>query len=171
MSCPQRTTGRRVRCRSGQTLIELVIAMGVAGTLLVGMASATLITLRASDTSGSPLMSVLDAEAALNMMTADLQYALTISESQPTAISVTVPDRDNNGSPETIRYSWSGIVGQHLTRAYNGGAAKNIARGVHEFRIGYQPTLADLRYLDVRLRLSPDTRTRLDTAIAMVNEP
>ena len=38
----------------------------------------------------------------------------------PTAVTLTVPDRDGDNIPETIRYSWSGIANAPLRQEYNG---------------------------------------------------
>src|SRR5690606_30888846 len=57
------------------------------------------------------------------------------SERTATAATIAVPDRTGDGRPETIRYSWSGVVGDPLLYEYNGGAALSILDGVQQFRL------------------------------------
>ena len=53
------------------------------------------------------------------------------------AVTFTVPDRDNNGLSETIRYSWSGTPGDSIMRAYNGGVEVAVAEDVKYFSLEY----------------------------------
>src|SRR5262249_36485794 len=45
--------------------------------------------------------------------------------------------RNGDANPETVRYAWSGIPGDPLTRSYNGGAPVNVAVGVNAFALTY----------------------------------
>jgi hypothetical protein len=50
---------------------------------------------------------------------------------------MTVPDRNNDGHPETICYSWGGTAGNALTRSYNGGTASTVVPNVCQFQLTY----------------------------------
>ncbi|QDU40152.1 Carbohydrate binding domain protein [Maioricimonas rarisocia] len=128
------TALRKPRRRSGSTLIELTISLIGSSVLMLGMASATFIALKASDTSLTPARATFSGASALTSMLAELQFAIDVSERTPTAITFTVPDRNGDGNPETIRYAWSGTPGDPLTRQYNGGASVSILENVHDFQ-------------------------------------
>ncbi|MBM4074622.1 MAG: hypothetical protein FJ267_03150, partial [Planctomycetes bacterium] len=69
---------------------------------------------------------------------ADLQRATGFTERTAKAVTFTVPDRDGNGRPETLRYAWSGTAGNPLTLQVNGGPVQNIALNVQQFALSYQ---------------------------------
>ena len=56
-----------------------------------------------------------------------------LRRSPPRSIEFTVPDRSDpaDGTPETIRYSWSGDAGDPLLRRYNGSNPAVVADDVH----------------------------------------
>ena len=43
-------------------------------------------------------------------MLADLQLATGFTERTTKAATFTVPDRDGDSKPETLRYAWSGVA-------------------------------------------------------------
>ena len=165
----------RRRCRTtraGFTLIELVASLGAASVLIVGLSSALLIALRATDSSSTPAPATLGGHARLTDMHSELQHAQSIIEQTTTAITVSVPDRDDPDSyPETIRYAWSGTPGDPLTRQYNGGTVANAAEDVHDFDIQYYQPASEVEYLTVRLQISSDARASTQTAIPLFNRP
>ncbi len=151
--------------------MELVAALCGASALAAGMASALFVALKATDTSGSPAAVALDGHACLVEMAAEVEYATTTTEQAATAITLTVPDRDSDAISETIRYAWTGTAGDPLTRQYNSGSEANAVDDVHDFAIEYYQPASNLEYLTVRLQVSSDSRTRVDTAIPLVNRP
>jgi hypothetical protein len=74
----------------------------------------------------SPTTGLRQAHDAENLIAAELRYAMSVAELTSNAIMFTVADRDNNGSPETIRYYWTGTPGAPLRRVYNGVEADLI---------------------------------------------
>jgi hypothetical protein len=54
-----------------------------------------------------------------------------------TSVNFTVPDRNGDGNPETIQYSWDGVSGDPLLRTINGGTAATVAPNVTEFALTY----------------------------------
>ena len=121
--------------RGGYTLLELVVASAGATFLIVGLASSVYIASQAVDPSSSPGNATIQGDSALSDLMADLRLATSFSETTPTAITFSVPDRDNDTNPETIRYAWSGTPGDPLTRQYNGGAAAVVVENVHDFSL------------------------------------
>jgi prepilin-type N-terminal cleavage/methylation domain-containing protein len=126
-----------VRTRQGYTLIELVLAMIVAGLLMAGMASALVVAGRAADTATGDAEAVVDSRQALDRIAADLNHATGFVSHTTTSVTFTVPDRDGNNTAETISYSWSGTAGDPLTREYNNSGPKTIATGVESFNLIY----------------------------------
>ena len=107
--------------RRGYTLLELMIAMVGATTLMAGLSSAIFVAVQAAGTDDSPLSASRRGGAVLSDLLAELEFARSFTETTPTAITMIVPDRDGDTIAETIRYAWSGTPGDPLTRQYNGG--------------------------------------------------
>lgn len=129
------------QCRSGFTLVELVLSMGIMSILLMGISSAILLASKALPSPNSVATRKSDAAAALNQLSADLTCATAITELTDTAITITVADRGHGAAgPETIRWAWSGTAGAPLTRQYNGGTPATVASNVTAFSL--TPTLA-----------------------------
>ena len=158
--------------RGGFTLIELIVSLTAASVLIVSLSSTIFIALRASDTSNTPAANTLEGLVRLSDMAAELQYTQTISEQTATAITVTVPDRnDPDTNPETIRYAWSGTAGDPLTRQYNGGTVANLVEDVHDFGVQYYQPAAVVEYITIGIQVTSDSRTSVETSIPLLNQP
>lgn len=141
-----------------------------ATVLLAGLCSALIIANRASDDSLTQSDEILEASAALRTMVNDLQFAIAVTELTSQAITVQVPDRDNDNGLETIRYAWSGNAGDPLTRAYNGGDAIVIVETVHALIL--VPYSDDgLRYITARIQATSEKKSAVETDIPLVNRP
>lgn len=130
--------------RRAFTLGELVVSLGLVSVLLLAMGSVMVVSGRAVGVSAAHAgeAKVDDAIAAL---AAEHRLALSILERTPTAITFTVPDRDGDLAVETIRYAWSGIAGDPLTRQYNGAVPEVVLRDVRSFQLSYiEKTVAPL---------------------------
>ena len=157
--------------RRGLTLIELIISIAISAILMVGLSSAMFIALRASNTSSGPGDGALNANSVVVDMIAEIQYAQSITEQTATAINVTVPDQNSDTFPETIRYAWSGIPGDPLTRQYNSGTVANVVVDVNDFALEYVPSASPIDYVNVTLQVGSDGRSRVDSAIRLLNRP
>ena len=135
MSNTRTRVGRRIRVRWGHTLIELVIAMTSATVLMAGMGGTIYIASRALDDGGSNAVRKIKDAEVLGQLTRDVEFALSFNERTDTAITFTVPDRDGDNLPETIRYAWSGVPGDPLTYERNGSTPTVIAKDVQEFSL------------------------------------
>lgn len=125
--------------RRGLTLMELLVSATIMAVLLGGMASAIAVASRALP-SAAARANVTQNQAAINtaldQIHADLLCAKTITALSANSITVTVADRGHGtAGDETIRYAWSGVAGQPLTREYNGGASQTLATGVTTFTL------------------------------------
>jgi type II secretory pathway pseudopilin PulG len=124
--------------RGGFTLAELVVSLGVMTILLGAMGSALFIATQALPDGNSTLEAVARGGSALDQIASELHTAVGVSSATSTAIEFSVPDRDGGGTPETIRYAWSGTPGDALTRQYNGGDASDFVPNVHDFELAYR---------------------------------
>jgi len=126
----------RTTCR-GFTLVELVVSMAITATIMLAIGSVMLLAARAMPDANSPARASIAAAGAVEQMITELQYAVSISQRSPTMIEFAVADRNADNTPEIIRYEWSGILGDPLTRSYNAGTLANVLANVHEFNLSY----------------------------------
>lgn len=131
--------GGRTRAAGGRglTLIELVVSTAAVAVLMGGMASAVLLATRALPESGSELDGVVEAGAAVQQLAGELLCAVSVGEHSAVALEFAVPDRNNDGLPETIRYHWSGTPGDPLHRRCNGGGDVPVVESVESLRLSY----------------------------------
>ena len=122
---------------SGFTLMELMISLSVMSIIMVGMGSVLLVASHALPDANRITSRLNLASRVVNQMTEELQEARHIVEQTATAVTFTVPDRNGDGSPERIRYAWSGTAGAPLTREYNDSNAIPVLTDVNEFDLGY----------------------------------
>jgi Tfp pilus assembly protein PilW len=130
-------------------LIELVVALAISSTLLLAMGSVVLVSTKAIPTANNRTSSIVAGSRALSSISSDVFFATSVTELTATAITFTVPDRNNDGHPETIRYAWSGNAGDPLTRQYNGGNVISIIPRIQSFNLTF----------DKRQVLAPTTYT------------
>jgi hypothetical protein len=105
--------------------------------LTVALGSAVILATQAVPKSGNPMHAMVQGSLITDGIAGDLHCALSFTERSANVVEFTVPDRDRNGFPETIRYEWSGSPGDPLAYQYNGGAAVNLTEDVHEFDLTY----------------------------------
>ncbi len=126
----------RTTCR-GFTLVELAVSMAVMSTIILAVGSVMLLAARAMPDANSPARASIAAAGAVEQMITELQYAVSVNQRSSRMIEFTVADRDGNDVPEIIRYEWSGILGDPLTRCYNAGTPANVLADVYEFNLSY----------------------------------
>src|SRR2546425_414614 len=111
----------RLECaRPAFTLVEAVLSLIITSILCLAIGSALTVASRALPQNDSPASAGLTGAFAIEQLSSDLIAALCIAERSATTLAFTVPDRNGDGSPERIRYAWSGTIGDPLTREYNG---------------------------------------------------
>jgi hypothetical protein len=121
--------------RRAFTLIELGVSTAITGVLLVSLASVVVVASKVLPSARGPTDSTLAGGLALDQILAELRFATSVTESTATAVAFTVPDRDANGTAETIRYSWAG-TDQPLVRAYN-GVNTDVVPSLRSFALAY----------------------------------
>ena len=154
--------------RRGFTLIEVIVSLASASVLTTGLGAALYLALSSAD--GSANQSIVTAGDALRSISSDIQFAQTISEQTATSITIQVPDRDGDNLAETIRYSWSGTVGDPLFREYNLGTAEQLVSSVAAFQLTYvQRGSSGVDYVTVRLITNSSRQTKMETGITTEN--
>lgn len=125
--------------RRGFTLVEQVVSLGVFSALMTGLGSVVILASTALPNKETPRLAVVQASQIVEQLAAELQTANSISERTPTSITFTVADRNQppDGVDETIRYAWSGVAGEPLTRRYNAALAVEVAPSVKAFNLDY----------------------------------
>jgi hypothetical protein len=122
--------------RAGYTLLELIISSGAASIVLLGLMSSIVIANKAWDPALDPVQQLQASEAA-HQIANDARFALSFTERTSNALTITVPDRDSDGQPETVRYAWSGSAGDPLTVEYNGQSAQTLISNVQTLNLAY----------------------------------
>ena len=123
--------------RRGYTLIELIVSIGSASVLTAGLASAVIVANGGLSAPESPDGQRLDASDVHRQLLSDLRHAQSFSERTDTAVTFTVPDRDGDGFPDTLRYAWSGPPNNLLEFSMNGGTSVTLAEDVQDFELSY----------------------------------
>lgn len=121
----------------GYTLVEMMVSIAVTSIVMVGMGTVVMVASQALPNGARLATSINQAGEVANRLTEELQQARHITERTVTSIAFTVADRDGDGSPERIRYAWSGKAGDPLTRQYNFGTDVNVLADVYQFDLDY----------------------------------
>ncbi|MFB3892485.1 MAG: hypothetical protein ACE15C_10740 [Phycisphaerae bacterium] len=119
------------------TLMEMVLSLGIATILLMGIVGAMFIAQNGMASSAARADCFWQESRATQMIALDAGLATAFTERTSTAVTMIVPPRNGDTQPETIRYAWSGVPGDPLTRQYNGEPPATIASNVHQFNLTY----------------------------------
>ncbi len=121
---------RVAKSRHGFSLVELLISTLIASIIVAGMQGTIFLTLRSVPDPNGIASTTLRASHIIDQLITELQTAIYVTERSPTTIGFVVPDRDNDGIGERVRYAWNGIPGGPLTRQYNSGTIIRLAEEV-----------------------------------------
>jgi hypothetical protein len=136
-----RRTGLAARgaAARGLSLAELSVSLVIVGILSVTLGSVMVLTGRAVALSATQAGEAR-VDDLVSTIASEQRFALSVTERTPKSITFTVADRDGDDAPETIRYAWSGLDGDPLTRQLNGGIPVTIVPSVHRFNLSYLVT-------------------------------
>lgn len=104
----------------GFTLIELLLALAVSVIVLGAVQSIVMVASKSVPIEGRGPFGAVRASVALEQLGADLETATLVLFADSRQLEFLVPDNDSDGSPDAVRYSWSGISGDPLIRQYRG---------------------------------------------------
>jgi prepilin-type N-terminal cleavage/methylation domain-containing protein len=123
--------------RPGYTLIELVLAMAIAGILLTGMSASIVIASRTVSEGHDVVGLALRTSDSLGEVNSDLSTAQDFLDRTSSSVTFTVPDRNGDGASETMKYWWTGESDGRLMRQVNGGPEVTLAENVRQFALTY----------------------------------
>jgi type II secretory pathway pseudopilin PulG len=123
--------------QKGLTIVELLVSIAITTVIMFAIGSSMMIATRAMPDRDTPANAVITTGEATEQLAAELQYAISINSYSAGMIEFTMADRDGYGTPETIRYEWSGALGDPLTRQYNGTTVVEVLDAVQEFNLSY----------------------------------
>ena len=123
--------------RRGFTLVELTASVAVMSVLTVALGSAMILATQAVPKSGNPLRATVQASLITDQIAGDLHCALSFTDRSAKVVEFFVPDRNQDGFPETVRYEWSGSPGDPLAYRYNGVTVVDLAEDVCQFELTY----------------------------------
>ncbi len=123
--------------RRGVTLMEVVLAATVSTILLGGTVSAIMMAARAVPDPTSERGLNYKSLNIVGQMSQELLTAESFSKTASNVITFAVPDRNSDGSPEVIEYTWNGSAGTALKRSRNGGARVTVVDEVDDFELVY----------------------------------
>ncbi|HEX4794806.1 MAG TPA: prepilin-type N-terminal cleavage/methylation domain-containing protein [Humisphaera sp.] len=137
-----------MRNRHAFTLIEMVVSSAVVGLIALAVASSVTVALRCAQSTrdtGSAYNQTAVARSAVDQISDDMKAATKIEPlyvppwpAGTIGVTLTVPARNGDSSPETIVYSWAG-AGQPIMRQYNSQTAVSIADNVQNFAFSFSP--------------------------------
>ncbi len=125
--------------RRGFTLMEVLVAAAVLSIVMAAIGSAILVASRAMPGDRNLNDNAVRAQQKLDFIASELCWALNVIEPTSTSIKFTIPDRKGDGDSlaETVRYTWSGVAGDPITRQYNGGTDAVFLDNVHHAEVQY----------------------------------
>lgn len=159
--------------KSGLTVIELLIALGITvfvmGVLIVAYVAST----RIFNEEISKSSALLEANKAVNNLRKDLRSCLQIISASSTSISFWAEDLNSNGTREAgeiYSYSWSGTVGDPLIKT-SLGYSYAIARSIRLFSLTYNTTeTSAITKVDIKVIAGSTTNlATVETAVKLRN--
>lgn len=113
---------RRPQARRGFTLVEMTLAAVIVAVVLGGLFSATMLASRVAETPYK--RSTLDLHGLIDRIRQDAAIATAVQTLGTTAVTLTLPDRDGDGTADTVAYNWGQATATNgtITRTENGVA-------------------------------------------------
>ncbi len=119
------------------TLLEMVLSMAVLAVILGAVGSAMVIATRVLPRDSDANSNAIRARDAARRIADELSLATAIISATDRSIEFEVPDRDKDGSPEQIAFSWSGTIGDPILMTMN-GQTSTLESGVRALELAYR---------------------------------
>ncbi len=134
MNTPPYSRPRRDAPRSF-TLLELIVSSTLMTIVLGATTSVVVIASRSMSIATHEARDV-ELDAIISDILFDFRFATRIRQHGLHDVTIIVPDRPHDGdnTPERIRYTWSGIPGDPVTRTYN-AETTTIIPAASDFRL------------------------------------
>lgn len=117
--------------------MEMIVACAITMILAIGLGSivmlASRVMPRAKATTDQQVTEV--ATRAMETVAQDVAQAIEAPTIKARGLLVTHPDRNADGKPDTVQYSWSGVAGDPLVRTANADTPVNVIDRVRTFAL------------------------------------
>ncbi len=117
--------------KNGFSLIELTASVIAASILMVGLGSAILITTKAVSPPASQ-RAVLDIAEVSHLIANEMQSAVHVLEQSATVVEFARAGRNNDGTPDHVRYAWNSDDRRIVRTAASSGS---LLDGVDSFSL------------------------------------
>jgi type II secretory pathway component PulJ len=152
-----RHTGRPWPANSAQTLIEVLVAMGLLGMLMAAVISSFVFVLRGEQSLVNYNSMNADARTLLELLGRDARSATDVSDFSETRLTLVVP-QNTSGATEEVTYEYDGSSGTLLR--ITSSSTRTLARDVAAFSFHYfnglrvaTTSLAELKQVQLTLRI------------------
>lgn len=112
-----------------------MLALALATIVLGALQSLIMIAGRAIPDTDGVQASTVTASDALERLAGEVSVALEVLDLTSRSITFSVNDWTGDDRVETIKYGWSGVAGDPLLRAINGGTARVLVESVQSFSL------------------------------------
>jgi len=123
--------------RRGFTLLETCAALAITSILVVSIGVAMLLAGQSLPDSAAPAQTAYHAGVQCERILGEIRYATYVHTTEPNYIRFTVPDRNGDGDPDTIIFTWDSVPGGRLSRHSSTGPGQLLLANVHQFRLEY----------------------------------
>ncbi len=121
----------------GFSLAEVMVAIAILSILLLSLGSVVALATKAIPPTNPPASDTTATHDALRTLGTELELASEITVATSTMLKFKVADRNKDGQPETICYSWTGSAGDPLLRMYNSNASETVIARVQSLSFTY----------------------------------
>lgn len=138
-----RTSYRRSRSRRAATLLELVVSLP-ASLVLIGCMGACIGMMAQTRSQDDNLFKAnFRLSDAISQIASDLESATAFSSLISTNLEFLVPDRNNDGLPEQIKYTWGNTASpKKIFWSINGSTPTEIYNDAGNFQVAALPVNA-----------------------------
>lgn len=146
-----RPTPRFRRRSVGFTLIEVVASMLILSVVMVAIGSTIVLASRVIPSGDLQQGKGIHQAKVLQRIAEDLSAATRFIDRTMASVTFLVADRNDDGNPEQLTYSWSTIAGEPLRLKIGNASAAVLLSDVQKFHLDYiiEPRLRPARVLVV----------------------
>ena len=120
------------------TTVEMVCSLMVLAVVVVAAGTAVKVAGYGSGAAATRWLTQANAADGAAQVADDLNVATGFTERTATSTTFTVPDRVSLGSPNTVRYAWTGRPGGPSRGQFNRGTAVPIVAAADAFALAFQ---------------------------------
>lgn len=148
---------RGKRSTTGLTLVEVLVATGLLGTLMAAVLSSFVFMLRGEQSLANYTTMNAEARDLLELLSRDAKSAVAVTNFTATSLTLTVP-RNKTGGTTDVTYEFDGGTNSFIREAT--GSTTTLVRDVSTFSFRYlnsqnsvTNSLAELKQVQLSLRI------------------